>query len=135
MEAQQALEMVKKSPTQSKPPMQVHTEMKPGQIHWQGDVGILALKKLPKGLLPMAPIAKLAPGSSRGSRHIVHERVVYRMYRKEIREVTDGPFVVSETEFRVDHPDHGTVVVPPGVYQIRYQRQALPDGRVERVRD
>jgi hypothetical protein len=108
-----------------------------GSIHWQGDVGFLRVA----GVVPSKTVhkiqnrAQLAPGSSRGSRHIINASVQYSLMQKSERDLTEGPIVQTENEFRTDHPDHGTLILPTGQYQILYQRQVTADGRVERVRD
>jgi len=136
----EVIEVIKKVQSQGtrKPDPIEHTEMKPGDIHWQGDVGILMISEVPDGFVAIKNIIQLAPGTSRGSRHIIHEAVRYQTYRSKSnapRSEMEGPVIVSDSKFRVDHPDHGTVIVPPGVYQIRYQQVVRPDGQVVRVRD
>ena len=110
-----------------------YTEFELGSIHWQGDVGILRISKVPEGARKINNEAQLAPGTSRGSRHLIHEACVFTMYR-DGSEVTDGPVVDASTKLQVVHPDHGTVVMPPGIYKIVYQRQLSGD-RIERVLD
>jgi hypothetical protein len=105
-----------------------------GSIHWQGDVGFLRVADK-TGARQVQNRAQLAPGSSRGSRHIINSSVQYKMFQRPERDLTEGPIVEAETELRVDHPDHGTTTFPAGFYQILYQRQVTADGRIERVRD
>ena len=92
--------------------------------YWrQGDVYITYRDKLP----PLAkadakPNAQLAPGSTQGSRHILDSLDGVTMYQIDDASALQGPVLKVDTERTVTHPEHGNVVLPPGCYEITYQR-------------
>jgi hypothetical protein len=45
------------------------------------------------------------------------------MFRLLDATVLDGPILKSANPIEVDHPEHGNVKLPAGVYGIVYQRQ------------
>ena len=96
--------------------------MEPGDAWAQGDILILRLKSLPLGAVAIKSVSQLAPGTTQGSRHCIADPSAIRMYRLAITTPLDGPILVAESEFMVEHPEHGNVTCPAGVYAIRYQR-------------
>ena len=105
--------------------------MAPGDYHWQGDVCITKLDKKPGRIVKTSRVRQLAPGNSRGSRHLVTSDTLKNLtfYRQNGRtNDLQGPIIVvpKGKKMKVDHPDHGTVVVPEGIYSVNYQRQYDP---------
>lgn len=98
----------------------------PGDTWRQGDVYIELLERVPAGAMAMKAkgrSAQLAPGTTQGSRHILDSLVGVTMYRLPEATVLDGPVIVTDRERTIEHPEHGNVVLPPGVYGITYQRE------------
>ena len=107
-----------------------------GDWHAQGDVMFLRLESVPAGSkLVKNPQPQLAPGNSRGSRHIVkaEDMTHLKFYTIAKKTPLDGPVVEADAHWEVTHPDHGHVIMPKGIYQLRYQRQYAKV--LKRVRD
>ena len=101
--------------------------------YWrQGDIYISFMEALPSGYAPARVETQLAPGTTKGSRHILSHANVEMFTRKNADPLT-GPVFKNRTEVTVTHPEHGNVVCPPGMYQITYQRAFAEELR--RVRD
>ena len=89
----------------------------------QGDVYIELLAGVPHGAVhENKPNLQLAPGTTQGSRHILDSLAGVTMYRLATPTVLDGPILDVATERTITHPEHGNIILPPGVYGITYQR-------------
>jgi hypothetical protein len=102
----------------------------------QGDLLIRRIDKLPAGLTP----AKAEAGqfvlahSETGHNHVIAERPNIRVHS------TDDPLLsylevieaTDEAEALIEHlrtfDTHETLQVPPGIYEIRRQREYSPEG-------
>lgn len=108
----------------------------PGDCHRQGDLYILCLKKVPDGAERDGnAMAQLAPGATQGSRHCVvagHLKSV-TFYTRKNPTALDGPILDAKQRFTIEHPEHGHVDLPAGVYSIHYQRQFAEE--LKRVAD
>ena len=88
----------------------------------QGDIYIWKREKT-RGLVDCDKIdtnLQLAPGSTKGSRHILDSGDGVTMYRVG-GDVLQGPLLVLTKERTITHPEHGNVILPPGCYEITYQ--------------
>lgn len=95
----------------------------PGDTWRQGDVYIERLESVPAQCQPVKqPDAQLAPGTSQGSRHTLDSLAGVTLYQRPRPTVLDGPILEVAVERTITHPEHGDVVLPPGVYAIAYQR-------------
>lgn len=117
---------------QASPATRVVEAMLPGQAIRQGDIYLIRLAAIPPNLPPVAPGRQLAPGTTRGSRHCVDGSV--SLYEIPGAGRLDGPLVVATERFRVTHPEHAHFSLPPGAYQVRYQRNFAVES-IERVMD
>lgn len=68
------------------------------------------------------PNAQLAPGTTKGSRHVLDSLDGVTMYRVANPTPLDGPVIETTCERTITHPEHGDLILPPGVYAITYQR-------------
>lgn len=94
-----------------------------GDVFRQGDVYVELLGAVPsRAKRDPQPQAQLAPGTTQGSRHVLDSLEGVTMYRLASPTVLDGPILDLATERTVTHPEHGNVILPPGVYGISYQR-------------
>lgn len=97
----------------------------------QGDIYFHRVDdKHPRG--PRTENYQLAEGTSRGARHVamslnegddsvkVYQGTALPAYAEAGTFL--GPLVVSEKEFKIFHPEHPHVILPPGCYQITHQR-------------
>lgn len=106
----------------------------PGDLWWQGDLGIEFLCKgksseFPKSGYKSLVEIQLAEGQNEGARHVGKSAVPGG--KIAVLKVTDrGPLVgyviYAEQGLRVDHPKHGDVTMAePGSYVIRFQRAVM----------
>lgn len=98
----------------------------------QGDVYIRKIKEI-TGTEKLTNY-QLAPGNTKGSRHIVQNKVliVKGYVGKEMPDDAKGPQIKSDKELRVNHPEHADFILPAGCYQVSYQYDWA---RQSRVRD
>lgn len=90
---------------------------------WQGDIRITRLPSVPTDCVKVKnPQAQLAIGNTQGSRHCLRAMDGVTMYVLPDATVLDGPVIDATEGCAVDHPEHGNVILPPGVYAITYQR-------------
>jgi len=89
----------------------------------QGDLYITRIYAVPDhATIVKNPSAQLAPGATKGSRHILDSLVGVRVFVKPNATVLDGPILDVIEDRTITHPEHGDVVLPMGCYEITYQR-------------
>jgi hypothetical protein len=84
---------------------------------------------------------QLAPGETKGSRHIIAEGPsIYKSgaglptaWGGVLQTELVGPLVVSNDRFELTHPEHAHFSLPAGTYQVMYQGDW--QGQMERARD
>lgn len=109
--------------------------IKPGQFIRQGDVYVLCVGDNTELGKP-SKMRQLAPGSSKGSRHIVEGDArmsigwvepeglnlyaqaakMLRVPRERIVAALAGPAIHADGAFRVTHPEHADYTLPGGCY-------------------
>lgn len=110
----------------------------PGDAHRQGDIYITLLDGVPDGAVADDnPSRQLAEGNSIGSRHTLSTLDGVRMFRLpepgirqiasldriRVHDTYEGPVLaVDRDEVTIEHPEHGDIVLPRGVYGVTYQR-------------
>lgn len=102
----------------------------------QGDLFIRRIDRLPANVKPM-PVSKgafVVAHSETGHDHIIMERPGVKAY------VSDDPMVsylevieaTEQTEALLEHlrsfDTHETIAFPPGIFELRRQREATPQG-------
>jgi len=119
--------------------------MVPGEIAHQGDVYMIMVKErediynIHKMLRKTEQGEKtanmqLAPGTTKGSRHIIEGKGVTVFAPAKDASPLEGPFVVATEEFTLTHPEHANHRFGPGKYVCTYQRDWAKE-EMERVRD
>ena len=104
-------------------PQRMSEAAQPGDYWPQGDVNIWPLSAVPDGcVVEEKPSAQLAPGTTQGSRHIIDSLEGVTVYRLSNPTELDGPILDLATERTITHPEHGNLILPPGVYGVTYQR-------------
>jgi hypothetical protein len=95
-----------------------------GDFTAQGDVNFWLLDSIPEGCKEVAVQAQLAPGTTKGSRHVIKASDVgaVRMFRLPSPNDLQGPVIVAEAPFTVEHPEHGDKTFPAGIRFVTYQR-------------
>lgn len=115
---QEAAERIK-----SDAPQRFPEAASPGDFWRQGDIYITLLDGVPEGCQRVEqPQRQLAPGHTRGSRHVLDSLKGVALYQRANADALDGPVIRCDVERTVTHPGHGDVTLPPGVYGITYQR-------------
>ncbi len=120
-------------------PVDVSATMQPGDYFRQGDIYLEQLARYnakdtyPFGLKTINPVRRLAPGNTQGSRHCLSTLDGVVMYRRISESPLDGPIFESKEKITVEHPEHGHVTLPPGIYAVTYQRQYAEE--LKRVAD
>lgn len=105
-----------------------------GEAVRQGDVYLTRLADLPDDRGAATDNRQLAPGSTRGSRHIVAAQSdVTITAPPKGSTVLVGPVIESRSRLLVEHPEHGHIDLPPGIYQTSFQRDYARE-RAEEIR-
>ncbi len=102
----------------------------------QGDLLIRRVSKLPAGAKQAASDrgAFIVAHSETGHHHVVKERPNVKLYTTddpmvsylEVIEATDAAEALLEHLRRYD--THETIAIPPGIFELRRQREAAPEG-------
>lgn len=115
--------------------LRVVSKMEIGKHIRQGDVYVKRVSK-PKDMKAFEEIndRQLAPGNTRGSRHIVtSDCTVYRF--KNGRDALQGPLLHAENDLMIEHPEHAHFKLPGNSwYQVTYQKDERAEER-RRVQD
>jgi hypothetical protein len=86
----------------------------------QGDVYIQRVDNdYPKG--DIIENWQLAPGTSKGSRHIVEAGDHVTIHTLESNDILHGPVIVARERWTVTHPEHADCSIPSGTYRVGYQ--------------
>lgn len=88
----------------------------------QGDIYIWKRDSIPASAIKAKKKdAQLAPGTSKGSRHILDSLEGVEVFQIDSSDPLQGPFLKTGQERVVTHPEHGNVLLPAGCYEITYQ--------------
>ena len=87
----------------------------------QGDIYLQRVRAPDGRLRSWRDGHQLAPGSHPGARHVVNGAARLRAYMEPLN-ARSGPVVFATSRIDVDHPEHATISLPPGVYEVTYQR-------------
>lgn len=101
---------------------QVISVMTPGDEVRQGDIYVTMLRSMPKGAKRLPMQAQLAPGNTQGSRHCLRSADGIALYAAPEAGPLDGPIIEAPNGCAIDHPEHGNIVLPEGVYAVTFQR-------------
>ncbi len=98
-----------------------------GDVFRQGDIYVQLTDKIPELARIIAPqTPQLVPDSSKGSRHILDSLSGVTLYKKNSGNAITGPIIHLTEQRTIIHPEHGDVILPPGIYAITYQRSYDP---------
>jgi len=104
----------------------------------QGDILLVPVEKLPDGLTEV-PREKgrivLAEGEATGHLHAIEANEA-TFLASDLEEI-EGRFLAVEGEAAVEltHPEHDTVTLQPGNYEVRRQREYTEAGGISIVAD
>ena len=107
----------------------------------QGDLFIRRIEALPEGLVPMKAERSqfIVAHSETGHHHVIAERPGVQVYTSTDPLVSYLQVIeaTEQAEALVEHlrgqDTHESIAIPPGVYELRRQREYTPEGwrRVE----
>jgi hypothetical protein len=89
----------------------------------QGDVYLTMIKANPDNAMEVHnPSKQLAPGQTQGSRHCLRSLAGLKIFKLLAPGPLDGPIIVADQPFTVEHPEHGDRTLPDGTFAVTYQR-------------
>ncbi len=101
-----------------------------GDTFRQGDIYIEKIESVSNQFkLNRNHAAQLAPGTTKGSRHILDSLDGVAIYTDPEANALIGPVLLTTEKRTVVHPEHGDVILPAGCYAITYQRAYADDLR------
>jgi hypothetical protein len=102
----------------------------------QGDILLVPVERLPDGLIEVPREDGkiiLAEGEATGHLHMIDsEKATF--LAEDIAQIEDR-FLAVEEEVALEHPEHDTVTLAPGNYEVRRQREYDQAGGIELVAD
>lgn len=110
------------------------------RIAAQGDMMLIQIASLPNGVEEVSPVngRHTLAHSETGHDHIVLERPGVRFFRAmdDLRAMLDGKpaayLVVEDKPAELKHlrdfDTHESIAIPPGIYEVRRQREYTPEG-------
>jgi hypothetical protein len=101
----------------------------------QGDVLLIPVKQMPKGLEPVSREkgrVVLAHGEVTGHAHAIKDQRA-ALFR-DPKLMATFMHVGGDAPVALEHDEHDTIAVPPGNYQVVRQREYSPD-EIRRVED
>ena len=99
----------------------------------QGDVYLYRLQHSPQTTGELET-RQLAEGETSGSRHIVVDHAA--LFHRPTTDPLEGPFLLARERCVIEHPEHAHISIPPGWYEVRYQRDfSVRHARLSRVQD
>jgi hypothetical protein len=102
----------------------------------QGDILLVPVENLPDGLTEVPREngkIVLAEGEVTGHLHAIDSPEA--MFMAEDLEQIEGRFLVIEAEVALKHPEHDTITLDPGLYEVRRQREYTAAGGIDVVAD
>lgn len=106
-----------------------------GQYIPQGDINIWRLPEVPANAIDSVTHAQLAPGTTRGSRHVIKSDDLSKckFFSLPSSNELQGPIIIFTEPVTIEHPEHGDQLWPACVVAITYQRRHADE--VRRVQD
>lgn len=132
MNAVAVIEKIKKQAKESTSEVRFVRTVSAGDEVRQGDVYLWPCKH-PSGKAVTHSRHQLAPGNTKGSRHIAVGRLKVWAPDKSAGPLV-GPVIESDERFFVEHPEHANISLPSGCYQVGYQRDYEME-EIQRVAD
>ena len=106
------------------------------ELRRQGDLLLIPVEEIPDGLT-LVPRESgsivLAEGEATGHLHAI-EAPEATFLATDLAEI-EGRFLAVEAEVDLTHPEHSTVTLPPGNYEVRRQREYADAGGITYVAD
>ena len=105
------------------------------RLYRQGDVLLVAVKSIPRRARKQRRSGRLvlAEGEVTGHAHAILDREAELFLLADVEEL-ERTFLRVEAEVALVHQEHATVMLPPGKYEVRRQREYSPEA-IRRVSD
>ena len=89
----------------------------------QGDVLFWKIDKIPSDAIQSEPISQLTTGSTQGSRHCIKSGDMRNVdfYTLKNPNALQGPILCLNEPTTVEHPEHGNLTFPKGLWFTTYQ--------------
>jgi len=137
----EALRLVKESAQESSNDVRVYAEHRVSEEFIdeirQGDVYLYAAEEpTPSSLRRRSRTEdmQLAEGTTRGSRHVLADEALVRVFAPTSGDPLEGPLVEVRERVLLTHPEHADISLAPGWYQVRFQLDVAAEERA-RVAD
>ena len=110
-----------------------------GKMFRQGDVLIFSIEKIPSDV-EVVFISReqgrvvLAHGEVTGHHHSIAEQGVELVTTEHAQELLMWMTVTAPEPVALTHQEHDTILIPPGIYEVRRQREYSP-AEIRRVAD
>ena len=121
------VEIAKSSLVNNTKEIQMSKKRKVPKLYRQGDVLLVRVDEYPKEAKKLDTLT-VALGEVTGHHHTFKRGV-------EVMEVNGDMWVVAEEEAELEHQEHSTIIVDPGIYKVRIQREYEPKEGSRRVFD
>lgn len=106
------------------------------ELRRQGDLLLIPVTTIPEDLAEVPRVRGqivLAEGEATGHLHAI-ESPEATFLAADLAEI-EGRFLAVEAEVDLTHPEHDTVTLPPGTYEVRRQREYADAGGITYVAD
>ena len=122
--AQDVINQIQSQATSHAPDVKRIATMRRGESIRQGDVYLTRISSIPARIESVTLDRQLAPGTTKGSRHIVAAKSKATIYAPPPSSTDlSGPTIDCPTRrLVIEHPEHGWIDLPRGTYQVTYQR-------------
>lgn len=97
---------------------QINGQTKAPKTYRQGDVLLVQVKAYPEKAVKLDH-ATVALGEATGHHHTFTKNV-------ELMELDEQVWVVADESAPLTHQEHATILVAPGIYEVRIQREYEP---------
>lgn len=119
---EQSFEKVEKQDDKPFVGAKIFEYMEPYTSHAQGDVEVIRLAGMPKGLKQIKNFnAILAEGLANSGHHIIQSLEGIKVY--QYGGEYDGPIIEAEKAWTLTHPNHKWATFPAGCYQVKFPRE------------
>ena len=130
---EKAFEKVEKQENRPFVGAKIYEYMEPYTSHTQGDVEVIRLASLPKGLKVMPKFnGILAEGLANSGHHVIQSLEGVKAYQTNGE--YDGPILEVEKSWTLTHPNHKWATFPAGCYQVKFPRE-MHLGEMRKQRD
>lgn len=111
----------------------IYEFMEPYTSHAQGDVEVIRLAEMPKGLKALKAFnGILAEGLANSGHHVIQSLDGITAY--QFGGEYDGPVIEAEKSWTLTHPNHKWATFPAGCYQVKFPRE-MHLGEIRKQRD